>query len=77
MHENMAAQNAGFCECHSKHAVPHLVDALRHKLQGRGFHSRWGPWDFPSGRTMTLGLTKPLTEMSTWSISWEVKAAGA
>ena len=24
-----------------------------------------------SGRTMTLGLTQPLTEMSTKSISWE------
>jgi len=31
----------------------------------------------PSGRTMALGLTKPLREMSTTNISWEVKAAGA
>jgi len=33
----------------------------------------------PSGRTMVLGLTQPLTEMSTRSISWRggVKAAGA
>ena len=30
----------------------------------------------PSGRTMALGLTQPLTEMSTSSISWGVKAAG-
>jgi hypothetical protein len=30
----------------------------------------------PSGRTMALELTQPLTEMSTRSISWEVKAAG-
>jgi hypothetical protein len=31
----------------------------------------------PSGRTMDLGLTQPLTEMSTRNISWGVKAAGA
>jgi hypothetical protein len=29
------------------------------------------------GRTMALGSTQPLTEMSTRSISWGVKAAGA
>jgi len=27
-------------------------------------------WHNPSGRTMALGLTQPLTEMSTRSISW-------
>ena len=31
----------------------------------------------PSGRTMALGLTQPLTEMSTRNIFWGVKAAGA
>jgi len=31
----------------------------------------------PSGRTMALGLTQPLTEMSTKINSWGVKAAGA
>jgi hypothetical protein len=31
----------------------------------------------PSDRTMALGSTQPLTEMSTRSISWVVKAAGA
>ena len=31
----------------------------------------------PSGRTMALGLTQPLTEMSTRNISSGVKAAGA
>jgi hypothetical protein len=30
----------------------------------------------PSGHTMTLGLTQPLTEMSTRNISWGVKVAG-
>jgi len=33
--------------------------------------------DHPSDRTMILGSTKPLTEMSTRNISWGVKAAGA
>jgi hypothetical protein len=31
----------------------------------------------PSDRTMTLGSTQPLTEMSTRCISWGVNAAGA
>jgi hypothetical protein len=34
-------------------------------------------WLNPSGRTMALGLTQPLTEMSTRSIFSGVKAAGA
>jgi hypothetical protein len=34
-------------------------------------------WHYPSGRTMALRLTQPLTEMSTRNISWEGKAAGA
>ena len=34
-------------------------------------------WRNPSSRTMALGLTQPLTEMSTRNISWGVKAAGA
>jgi hypothetical protein len=34
-------------------------------------------WHNPSVRTMTLGLTWPLTEMSTRNISCGVKAAGA
>ena len=33
--------------------------------------------DNPSGRTMALGSTQPLTEMSTRNISWGVRAAGA
>jgi hypothetical protein len=31
----------------------------------------------PFGRTMALGLTQPLTEMSTRNIYWGVKAVGA
>jgi hypothetical protein len=34
-------------------------------------------WHNPSSRTMALGLTQPLTEISTTNISWGVKAAGA
>jgi hypothetical protein len=33
-------------------------------------------WHNPSGRTMALGSTQPLTEMNTRNISWGVKAAG-
>jgi hypothetical protein len=35
------------------------------------------PWHNRFGRTVALGLTQPLTEMSTRNISWGVKAAGA
>jgi hypothetical protein len=34
-------------------------------------------WHNPSDRTMALGSTQPLTEMSTRIISWGVKADGA
>jgi hypothetical protein len=34
-------------------------------------------WHNPSGRTLALGSTQPLTEMSTRDISCGVKAAGA
>jgi hypothetical protein len=34
-------------------------------------------WHNPVGRTMALGSTQPLTEMSTRNISWGVNAAGA
>jgi len=34
-------------------------------------------WHNPSNRTMTLGLTQPLTEMNTRNISWGVNSAGA
>jgi hypothetical protein len=64
------------------HAVAQLVEALCYKSEGRGFDSRWCHWDFsltynPSGRTMALGLTQPLTEMSTRNISWGITTAGA
>jgi len=54
--------------------VAQLVEALRYKSEGRSFDSRWCHWIFychnPSGRTMALGSTQPLTEMSTRNIFW-------
>ena len=52
-----------------------LVEALRYKPEGRGFDSQW--CHNSSGRTMALGSTQSVTEMSTRNISWGVKAAGA
>jgi len=50
-----------------------LVEALRHELEGHGLISQCGQWDisltYPSYRTMALGLTQPLIEMSTRNIS--------
>ena len=58
-----------------------LVQALRYKPEGRGFdsHDVTGILHLHnlSGLTMALGLTRPITEMSTRNISREVKAAGA
>ena len=47
-------------------AVAQLVEALPYKSEGRGFDSRWCHWNFfhlhnPSGHTMALGSTQPLT----------------
>jgi hypothetical protein len=30
------------------HTVVRLVEAMRYKLEGRGFDSRWDEWDFSS-----------------------------
>ena len=61
------------------YAVEQLVETLRYKPEGRGFDSQWYNWNWhnPSGCTVALGSTQPLTEMSTSNISWVVKAAGA
>ena len=61
------------------HAVAQLFEAPRYKPEGRGFDSRWCHlnWHNPSGRTMALGSTQPLTEMSTRNIFLGVKEAGA
>jgi hypothetical protein len=51
-----------------------VFKALRYKPVGRGFDSLWCHGNFsvknPSGLTMALGSTQPLTEMSTRCISW-------
>ena len=52
-----------------------LVEALRYKPESYriiGIFHRHNPSD----RTMALGSTQPLTEMSTRDIFWRVKAAG-
>ena len=54
----------------SGHAVAQLFEALRYKPEGRGFDSRSCHLHNPSGRNLALGLTQPLTEMSTRNISW-------
>ena len=52
-----------------------MVKVLCYKSEGSWFDPSWCHWNFsltlnPSDRTMALGLTQPLTEMSTRSISW-------
>jgi hypothetical protein len=48
--------------------VSRLVEALCYKLGGRGFDSLWGfeafYWINPSGLTMAMELTQPLTDMN-------------
>jgi hypothetical protein len=55
------------------YAVAQLVEALRYDPESRRFDSRCDLWRCsllnPSGRTMALGSTQPLTEMSTRTIS--------
>jgi len=41
----------------SGHAVAHLVEILRYKPKGRGFHFFYFSMNIPSGRTMVLGST--------------------
>ena len=57
--------------------VAQLLEALRYKQEGRGFDALEFFLDkILSGRSMALGSTQPLTQMSTRNISWWVKAAG-
>jgi len=64
-----------------EHTVAQLVKSLCYKPEGRGSISDEVvvifPWLFPSGRTVALGLTKPLIETSTRYVSGGLKAAGA
>jgi hypothetical protein len=54
--------------------VAQLVEAMRYKPGSRGFDYRRCHWDFqlinPSGHTMAVGSTQPLTDMSNRNISW-------
>jgi len=51
-----------------------MVKVLCYNSEGRWFDPSWCHWIFywqnPSDRTMALGSTQPLTEMSTRSTSW-------
>jgi hypothetical protein len=74
---------SAFTRCEQRilgHAVMHLFEALRYKLEGLGFVSDGVTGIFhlynSSGRIMALGLTQFLTEMSTRTILQGVKAAG-
>jgi len=52
----------------------HLVETICYKPEGHGKNSWWShwyfPWLYPSGRTLALGSTHTLTEMSIGVISW-------
>ena len=60
-----------------------FVEALLYKPEGRGFDSLWCHWNFsshdPSGRSMAVGSTWPLTEIVTGIFSvgvrWLVRRA--
>jgi hypothetical protein len=55
-----------------------VVKAICYKPEGRGFKSRWGGflnWPTPSGRTMALESTQPLTEMSTRNLEIKKRRA--
>jgi len=61
--------------------VAQLVETLHYKLEDSGASIPGGVigifnWHNPSGRTLALRATQPLTEMSTGSISWGLKAPG-
>ena len=53
-----------------------LVEELHYKPEGRGFDSLLGRWG-PSGLTVALRSTQPLTKMCTSNVYWGVKVAGA
>jgi hypothetical protein len=54
---------------HGRHTVAQLVEALHYKLEGRRFDSQWCHSHNPTCHTMAMGLTQPLTKMSTGNIS--------
>jgi len=59
-----------FTLLHAGYAVAQLVEALRYKVAGSISDGVILIFHNPSGRTMALGLTQPLTKMSARNISW-------
>jgi hypothetical protein len=61
--------------------VAETLVALCYKPEGLGFDYLWCHWNFfidkPPSRTMVLGLTQPLTEISTRNNSCGVEDDGA
>jgi hypothetical protein len=76
------AVNSEILPLHRQHPKQHstcllhgstVVKVLRYKSEGRWFDPRWCQFFIDinrSDRTMALGSTQPLTEMSTRRISW-------
>jgi len=77
--------------CLCSHSISQLPHSIKHLLfhcrcycalsrKVAGSIPDYVIWDFhwhnPSGHTMTLGSTQPLTEMSTMDIFWWIKTAG-
>jgi len=61
------------------YTVAQLVETLRYKPGGRGFYGAIGIFHClnPSVRSMALVSIQSVKEMSTWVVSWGVKAADA
>jgi hypothetical protein len=65
---NVSTNNTGSWSVPSRRRNWIFSDALCYKPRGRGFESRWGEffkWPNHSSRTLALGSTQPLTEIST------------
>jgi hypothetical protein len=63
-----------FSYCASNQNLMQLVEAEQHNTEGCGFDFRGGSLGFflliPSGRTMAVRSTQPLTEMRARNVSW-------
>jgi hypothetical protein len=54
-------------------AVTQLVETVHYEMKGRGFYSQ----RCPTGLTMAMWRTQPLTGINAKNVSWIVKEAGA